>query len=77
MKFYNKEPEKILELKLSPSINSSPFSITFSSKHEHITISLQDSRDVLKLADAYKELLDKLKIPYLETYKNDNNEISN
>jgi len=71
MKFYNKEPEKILELK------PSPFSITFSSKHEHITISLQDSRDVLKLADAYKELLDKLKIPYLETYKNDNNEISN
>lgn len=73
MKFYNKEPEKILELRQSPS----PFSITFSSKHEHITISLQDSRDVLKLADAYKELLDKLKIPYLETYKNDNNEISN
>jgi hypothetical protein len=77
MKFYNKEPEKKIELKLSPYINSSPFSITFSSKHEHITISLQDSRDVLKLADAYKELLDKLKIPYLETYKNDNNEISN
>jgi hypothetical protein len=68
MKFYKKEPEKILELK------PSSFSITFSSKHEHITISLKNSRDVLKLA---KELLDKLKIPYLETYKNDNNEISN
>jgi hypothetical protein len=75
MKFHNKKPEKILELKSNLIPNS--FSITFSSKHEHITISLKDSQDVLKLADAYKKLLDKLTIPYLETYKNDNNEISN
>lgn len=71
MKLTDSFDKQIIELE------TKAFTIVFSSKHEHLSISLQDSRDVLKLADAYKELLDKLKIPYLETYKNDNNEISN
>jgi hypothetical protein len=66
MKSINKDVEKIIELK------PKGFTITFTSKHEHISIAMQDSRDVMKLKDAYKELLDKLKIPYFETYKNDN-----
>ena len=52
-----------------------PFSISFSHKHEKITITLKDNSDLFKLAEYTKSLLDQLNIKCVVTYKNYNNEL--
>ena len=49
-----------------------PFSVTFSHKHETITITLLDNSDLFKLAQHYKGLLDDLNIKHKVIYKNNN-----
>jgi 3-dehydroquinate dehydratase len=56
-------------------INSNhPFTITFTHQHESISIALKDNADLFKLAESYKQLLDKLEIKCIVTYKNINDQ---
>jgi hypothetical protein len=55
-------------------LSNMPFSITFTWKEKSIRITLQNGEDILKIAEAYKIMLDEIEVPYVYTEKNDNND---
>jgi hypothetical protein len=44
-----------------------PFSITFTWKEKSIKITLQNGEDILKIAEAFKIVLDEIEVPYIYT----------
>ncbi len=66
MKKVNDVPDKDYEP--APGVTDSPFEVEFRWGNEVITITLKNGRDVLRLAEVYKKLLDDLGIEYEETY---------
>ena len=57
--------ENTLILENTSNHTGLPFSISFEHKHEKITITLKDNKDLFKLAVCYTELLDKLEVEYI------------
>ena len=55
-------------------LSNMPFSITFTWKEKSIRITLQNGEDILKIAEAYKKMLDEIEVPYVYTEKNNNND---
>jgi hypothetical protein len=66
--------ENTLKLENTLHHTGQPFSVTFSHKNESIKIALKDNADLFKLAESYKQLLDKLEIKCIVTYENINDQ---
>jgi hypothetical protein len=49
-----------------------PFSISFYNKEKTVEITIQNVKDVFKIAEAYKIFLDEIEVPYIVTEKNNN-----
>lgn len=66
--------ENTLKLENTSIHSNHPFTITFTHKHETYSIALKDNADLFKLAESYKQLLDKLEIGCIVTYTNINDQ---
>ena len=53
-------------------LSNMPFSITFTWKEKSIKITLQNGEDILKIAEAFKILLDEIEVSYIVSEKNNN-----